>query len=157
LTDSPHVPEPYDFDDMFRAVTLDAATVVPAFDPTRDTFGVQKDTTDTLAQRVDEALTGTEFWYRAAETGQPHVLRVSDDAAHHSFLLDLGNERAIPVPDRGDDGGGYTHLTGATLQSLFDADLLFGSSFGLWVSNADLLGGDAGVGGGCPVIANANA
>lgn len=34
---------------------------------------------------------------------------------------------------------GYTEIAASTLQALLDSELLYGSSYGLWASNSNLL------------------
>lgn len=135
-----YLPVPHDFDALYAEVTLDEATAVPAFDPAADQVGRQRERPGELVSRLCDELVGTEFWYRAAESGEQHLLQLGCDDGDHLYLLDVANQRVLPAPARtGHGGDSFTRIAGATLQALADADLLFGSSFGLWTSNSNLL------------------
>jgi L-ascorbate metabolism protein UlaG (beta-lactamase superfamily) len=131
-----------DFEKVFAETELDPAVEVPAFDPALDRVGEQRDGTEALARRLVDELVGTDFWSRAVESGSRHVLRVGEDAgADRVLVLDPSAGRVTsPVGGpAGGDGAGHTRVAGSTLQALFDADLLFGSSYGLWTSDSNLL------------------
>jgi len=129
---------------MYRAVTLDPDVQVPPYDARVDRYGSQRESADVLLERLTESLVGTDFWYRAAETGRSHLVEIGSDDGDHAYLLDVAAERALRLPAGGGNADmaletGFTRIAGSTLQALFDSDLLFGSAFGLWVSTEDLL------------------
>ena len=134
-------PATCDFDAVYREVTLDPDVKVPPFAPDRDRVGVQRRPTAELVDLLVDHLVGTDFWYRAVDSGSGHVLSVAEDSGtERDFVLDVAGGRVIPLPGGASGGGdGRTRIAGSTLQSLFDADLLFGSSYGLWTSDSALL------------------
>lgn len=130
----------YDFERIYAEVTLDPAVWVPAFTPEHDQVGVQREPTQRLVQRLMDHLVGTDFWYREVEGGAGHALTVIEDGGKaRGFLLDFGHGRVRPLPGEAGDAGSHTVIVGSTLQSLFDAELLMGSSYGLWTSDSALL------------------
>lgn len=140
VSDTPYLSHSHDFEALYADLTLDPGTTVPPFDPEVESTGRQRVHPDRLASRLCEELVGSDFWYRAAESGWNHLLNIACDDGDHAYLLDLANQRILrPAGGTSADGSGFTHIAGATLQSLMDADLLFGSSFGLWASNDSLL------------------
>jgi L-ascorbate metabolism protein UlaG (beta-lactamase superfamily) len=130
----------FDFESIFREVAYDPDVKVPPFDPFREHVGVQRQTAEQLVERLCAELVGSDYWYRAAESGRTHVLEVACEDGTQAFVLDLNAGRALGVPTghRGADNG-FTQIAGPTLQALFDGALQFGSSFGLWISNENLL------------------
>ncbi|MFG2577438.1 MBL fold metallo-hydrolase [Streptomyces sp. NPDC048481] len=146
LSDGPVAPGAYDFDAVYAAVTLDPSTPVPAFDARADRYGRQtRDAEDMLRELLDR-LVATDYWYRALDHGAGrHVVSLyEDDGRETSFLLDPVAARVVrlgPGPARGHlaGGEGWTEIAAATLEALLGADLLFGSSFGLWASDGVLL------------------
>jgi glyoxylase-like metal-dependent hydrolase (beta-lactamase superfamily II) len=140
VANSPYLRTDHDFEAIYDEVTLEPGTTVPPFDPRTDTVGRQREPADALVDRLCEELVGTDFWYRAAESGRTHRLEIAGDEGDHVYLLDLANRQTLRPPSGSSPrADGFTRLTGATLQSLADGDLLFGSSYGLWVSNENLL------------------
>jgi L-ascorbate metabolism protein UlaG (beta-lactamase superfamily) len=144
LTEGHWLDKPYDFEPIFAEVQLNASVRVPAFAPGTDRVGQQRDSTGQLAGRLMDHLVGSDFWYRAADSGARHELRVTEDTgAVHDFVLLPGEGRVLrPAGSSGapaTQGDGYTEIAGSTLQALFDGDLLFGSSYGLWTSDSNLL------------------
>jgi L-ascorbate metabolism protein UlaG (beta-lactamase superfamily) len=141
ISDTPFLAKAHDFEALYADLTLDHAVAVPPFDPGLETAGRQREHPDRLAERLCEELVGTDFWYRAAESGWHHLLNIACDDGDHVYLLDLANQRILhPAAGTSVNGSSsFTRIAGATLQSMMDADLLFGSSFGLWVSNSNLL------------------
>jgi L-ascorbate metabolism protein UlaG (beta-lactamase superfamily) len=144
LEQGPTVAAPYDFAAVYAETELNPAVQVPPFDPQHDRVGSQRDSTDRLAHRLVDELVGTDFWFQAAESGSRHLLRVTEDGgAQRVLALDPAAERVLtlvgPTTVPGRDGEGYTDIAGSTLQALFDGDLLFGSSYGLWTSDSNML------------------
>ncbi|MFL6130816.1 MAG: MBL fold metallo-hydrolase [Mycobacteriales bacterium] len=135
-----HLAVDHDFDELCAEVTFRPETPVPPLDPQSDRVGRLRESPEVLAERLCEHLVGTDFWYRAAESGQTHALAIAAEDGDHVRILDLAAQRTFPAPPgaRG-SGGGFTRIAGSTLQALEDADLLFGSSYGLWVSDDNLL------------------
>jgi L-ascorbate metabolism protein UlaG (beta-lactamase superfamily) len=135
-----HVAAPYDFETTYAEVTLDPTVPVPAFDPASDRWGEQRESAESMVNRLLDAVVGTDYWYRAVESGDTHIIEISGDDGDSGFALDLTSQRAPRVSTgQRDLDHGYTHIAGSTLQVLLDADLLFGSSYGLWVSTENLL------------------
>ena len=140
VSNSEHLPAGHDFEALCAEVTFRPDTPVPDLDPRTDSVGKLRESPDVLADRLCEQLVGTDFWYRAAESGQTHALEIATEDGDHVRILDLANQRTFPAgPGALGSGGGFTRIAGATLQALDDAELLFGSSYGLWVSNDNLL------------------
>ncbi|MGW2620584.1 MBL fold metallo-hydrolase [Streptomyces sp. NPDC001500] len=146
LADGPVAPGAYDFDEVYAAVTLDPDTPVPAFDAGVDRYGRQTRDAEDLLRELLDRLVATDYWYRALDHGAGrHVVSLyEDDGGETSFLLDPVAGRVVrlgPGPARGHlaGGEGWTEIAAATLEALLDADLLFGSSFGLWASDGVLL------------------
>lgn len=130
----------FDFAAVSAAVTLDPAAGVPAFDPETDQVGRQREPTERLVQRLMDHLVGTDFWYREIDGGADQTITVYEDGGKaRGFVLDFTGERVRPLPSEAGDGGAHTAIAGSTLQALFDADLLMGSSYGLWTSDNALL------------------
>jgi hypothetical protein len=141
LSDGPWLAKPHDFGQIYGAVSFDPAMTVPPFDPATDRIGLQRDPSGVLAERLVQELIGTDYWYRSLETGASHLLRVfADDGTQRSYVIDPGRGWALPGPRHDTDAThSFTDIAGATLQSLLDAELLIGSSYGLWSSNGHLL------------------
>ncbi|MCO5995366.1 MBL fold metallo-hydrolase [Actinoallomurus rhizosphaericola] len=130
----------YDFASVFEEVTLDPDAKIPAFSPEHDRVGTQREPTGELVGRLMDHLVGTELWYRAVDDGDGHVLSVTEDTGTtRHFVLDFAGGRVLPFGGETDGGEGYTRIAGSTLQALFDAELLFGSSYALWASNDAVL------------------
>lgn len=130
----------YDFEAISAEVTLDPAVGVPAFNPETDLAGRQREPTEQLVQRLMDHLVGTDFWYREIDGGATQALTVYEDTGKgQGFLLDFAGERVRGLPGEAGPAVGHTAVAGATLQALFDAELLFPSSYGLWTSDNTLL------------------
>jgi L-ascorbate metabolism protein UlaG (beta-lactamase superfamily) len=142
VDNGPWLTRPYDFAEVYRAVSFDPSVPVPPFDPETDRVGTQREPTHVLVSRLLDELVGTDYWYRALESGTSHLLRVFDDSRCEASILDMSAHRSLPEPshaDRTGDGLRHTDISAATLQSLFDADLLFSSAYALWSSNDQML------------------
>ena len=145
LINGPHVPDGYDFEAVYAEVTLDAATPVPQFAPERDRFGRQTRGRQELLRALMDGLVGTDFWYRAIDSGASHTISLyDDDGTTWAYLLEPVTGRIVtlgegPARRHLTQDTGYTEIAAATLQALLDSDLLIGSSYGLWTSNSDLL------------------
>jgi L-ascorbate metabolism protein UlaG (beta-lactamase superfamily) len=146
LADGPVGPDGYDFNQVYAAVAFDGDTTVPPFDPAADRFGRQtKECAELLAELLDR-LVATDYWYRALDRGgSRHVISLyEDNGTETAFLLDPVAVRVTRLgagPARGHLTGRetYTEIAASTLEALFAADLLFGSSYALWASDSDLL------------------
>jgi L-ascorbate metabolism protein UlaG (beta-lactamase superfamily) len=133
-------PGDYDFQAVSAEVTLDPGAGVPAFDPERDQVGRQREPTGRLVQRLMDELVGTDFWYREIEGGADQSITVYEqDGKARGFVLDFAGERVRALPSEAEAGAGHTSIAGATLQAMFDSELLMGSSYGLWTSNNAML------------------
>jgi L-ascorbate metabolism protein UlaG (beta-lactamase superfamily) len=146
LHPAPWAPGGYDFKALSADVTMDPDATVPAFAPERDRFGRQSRGNRQLIGELMDLLVGTDFWYRALDSGATHTLSLygDDDQVTTSYLLEPVTGRVVPLgtgPARRHTAAdaGYTEIAAATLQALLDADLLFGSSYALWASNSNLL------------------
>ncbi|MET9904243.1 MBL fold metallo-hydrolase [Streptomyces sp. NPDC006446] len=146
LTDGPVAPAAYDFEQLYAGVTLDPATPVPPFDAAADRHGHQSRTCESLLRELLDRLVATDYWYRALDDGAGrHVISLyEDDGTETAFLLDPVADRVTRLgegPARAHlaGGEGWTETAASTLEALLDADLLFGSSFGLWASDGVLL------------------
>ncbi|MFJ5265769.1 MBL fold metallo-hydrolase [Streptomyces sp. NPDC088387] len=146
LVDGPVAPDGYDFDALYAEVTLDPTTPVPPFDASLDRYGHQSRPAPDLLRDLLDRLVATDYWYRALDNGSGrHVISLyEDDGSESSYLLDLVADRVTRLgdgPARGHlaGGEGWTEIAAATLEAMLHADLLFGSSFGLWASDGVLL------------------
>ncbi len=143
LSDGPWLDKPHDFNEIYEAVTFNPTVQVPPFDPEVERYGTQRDPSDALTGRLAEAMVGTDYWTRSVETGTSHLLRVfEDNGAVRGYVIDPGRGWVLPGPRPGavdEPAIGRTDIAGSTLQSLLDARLLIGSSYGLWTSNENLL------------------
>ena len=145
LRNGPHAPDGYDFEALYREVTLEPGTAVPPFRPQADRYGRQSRSAPALLREVTDRLVGTDFWYRALDSGATHTVSLyDDDTTTTCYLLDPAAGRVVrlgPGPARAHltQDTGYTEIASSTLQALLDADLLLGSSYGLWASNSNLL------------------
>ncbi|MER5382878.1 MBL fold metallo-hydrolase [Streptomyces sp. NPDC002688] len=146
LTDGPVAPAAYDFDRLYAEVTLDPATPVPPFDAAADRHGRQSRSGEHLLRELLDRLVATDYWYRALDDGAGrHVISLYEDhGTQTAFLLDPVAGRVTRLgegPARAHlaGGEGWTEIAASTLEALLDADLLFGSSFGLWASDGVLL------------------
>lgn len=145
LRNGPHAPNGYDFEALYREVTLEPGTAVPPFDPRADRYGRQSRSAAALLREVADRLVGTDVWYRALGSGATHTVSLYDDDGTTScYLLDPAAGRVVPLgpgPARAHlaQDTGYTEIASSTLQALLDAELLVGSSYGLWASNSNLL------------------
>ncbi|MFH0246490.1 MBL fold metallo-hydrolase [Streptomyces sp. HK10] len=144
--DGPVPPGGYDFDEVYSRVTLDPDVTVPPFDASLDRYGRQTRACEDLLRELLDRLVATDYWYRALDNGAGrHVVSLyEDDGGETSFLLDPVAGRVTrlgPGPARSHlaGGEGWTEMAAGTLEALLDADLLFGSSFGLWASDGVLL------------------
>ncbi|MFD9794362.1 MBL fold metallo-hydrolase [Streptomyces sp. NPDC059070] len=141
----PHAPDGYDFEAVYAEVTLDPAAEVPPFDPAHDQAGRQTRSSQRLLTEVMDLLVGSDFWYRALDSGATHTFSLHDDGGStHSYLLEPVSGRIShlgpgPARDHLSQDNGYTEIAASTLQALLDSELLFGSSYGLWASNSGLL------------------
>lgn len=146
LVDGPVAPDGYDFDRVYAGVTFDADTPVPPFEPAVDRYGRQNRACEDLLGELLDRLVATDFWYRALDGGAArHVISLYEDSGEETaFLLDPVAARVTRIGP----GTARSHLTGreswtemaaSTLEALLGADLLFGSSFGLWASDSTLL------------------
>jgi glyoxylase-like metal-dependent hydrolase (beta-lactamase superfamily II) len=135
----------YDLPTVYAGITLDPQVPIPAFDPQSERVGTQRESTDRLAQRMMDALVGTDLWGRAVQNSDLYAVRIYDDAAGAcDFILDpaAGIVRSGGTPaleSGGEQPGNYSTITAATVQSLFDGTLLYGSAWGLWTGNNPLL------------------
>lgn len=136
----------YDFDQVYSEVTLDPDTPVPPFDAARDRYGRQTRACEDLLRELLDRLVATDYWYRALDDGAGrHVVSLQEDGGDQtSFLLDPVADRVTrlgPGPARSHlaGGEGWTEMAASTLEAMLSAELLFGSSFGLWVSDGVLL------------------
>jgi hypothetical protein len=126
--------------EIFKIFASNFSEPTPAFDAAVDTVGRQRQSTDELFDIMLTGLMGSETWYQCAQTGRQHLLEIADDSGGHVYQLDLVYRTAVEVsPELLIEGPAYTRISGGTLQALIDSDLLFGSSYGLWVSNDNLL------------------
>jgi hypothetical protein len=125
--------------DVFGQVTFDPTAQVLPFDPAVDSYGTQTSKARALVDGLADALTGTDYWSRSLEDGLRQLVRVSGQDGDETYCLDFA--RAQPVERVGDDSAAdaQTWIGAATLQSLLDSTLLFGSSYGLWVCQDSLL------------------
>lgn len=157
LHNGPHAPKGYDFEAVYAEVSLDEATGVPPFTPERDRHGRQTRSAEDLLADLMERLVGTDFWYRAIDSGATHTISLHEvrdecgdedggegSGATRSHLLDPVTGRVVrlgPGPARQHltQDTGYTEIAASTLQALLDSELLYGSSYGLWASNSNLL------------------
>ncbi|WP_176735527.1 MBL fold metallo-hydrolase, partial [Actinacidiphila rubida] len=145
LHPAPFAPGGYDFQALSAEVTLDPKAAVPAFDPARDRWGRQTRDNTTLIAELMDLLVGTDFWYRALDSGASHTLSLyGDDRTTSSYLLEPVSGRVVRLGTGAArrhtaHDAGYTEIAAATLQALLDAELLFGSSYALWASNSNLL------------------
>ncbi len=139
------MPEGYDFESIYAEVSLNPELDVPQFDPARDRYGQQTRHVEQLVGELMHRVVGTDFWYRALDSGACHTISVyGDDDTTSAYLLETISGRAVylgPGAARSHmtQGGGYTEIAASTLQALLDTELLFGSSYGLWVSNSNML------------------
>jgi hypothetical protein len=130
----------YDFPAISAEVTLDPGAGVPAFNPETDFVGLQRESTEQLVQRLMDHLVGTDFWYREVDGGATQALTVYEDTGKgRGYLLDFASERVRSLPGEAGERVGHTAIAGATLQALFDAQLLFPSAYGLWTSDNTVL------------------
>ncbi|MFI1681816.1 MBL fold metallo-hydrolase [Streptomyces sp. NPDC020607] len=145
LHHAPSAPDGYDFESLFAEVTMDPDFVVPAFDPERDCWGRQTRDNERLIGELMELLVGTDFWYRALDSGASHTLSLhGDDGVTSAYLLEPVSGRVVHIGTGAArkhtaEDSGYTEIAAGTLQSLLDGELLFGSSYVLWASNSNLL------------------
>ncbi|MEU6406760.1 MBL fold metallo-hydrolase [Streptomyces sp. NPDC046985] len=146
LTDGPVPPGAYDFDEVYSEITLDPAAPVPPFDASLDRYGRQTRAAQDMLRELLDRLVATDYWYRALDDGAGrHVVSLhEDDGAETAFLLDPVADRVTalgPGPARSHVTGaeGWTETAASTLEALLGADLLIGSSYGLWVSDGVLL------------------
>ncbi|TNY36118.1 MBL fold metallo-hydrolase [Thermomonospora catenispora] len=146
LTDGPVAPDAYDFERVYAEVSFDPATPVPPFRPAVDRYGRQTRPAEDLLGELLDRLVATDYWYRALDDGAGrHVISLhEDDGEETSFLLDPVAGRVArlgPGPAREHVGGGegWTEVAASTLEALLNGDLLFGSSYSLWVSDGVLL------------------
>ncbi|MFB6842525.1 MBL fold metallo-hydrolase [Streptomyces sp. NPDC056361] len=155
LTDGPVAPGAYDFDEVYAEVRLEPGTPVPPFDASLDRYGSQTRPAEELLREVLDRLVATDYWYRALDDGAGrHVVSLYEDGAgdaaedgaggETAFLLDPVAGRVTrlgPGPARSHVAGGegWTEIAASTLEAMLGADLLFGSSFGLWASDGVLL------------------
>jgi glyoxylase-like metal-dependent hydrolase (beta-lactamase superfamily II) len=146
LVDGPVKPDGYDFDLVYADVAFDAGTPVPPFEPAVDRYGRQTRSCDDLLRELLDRLVATDFWYLALDGGAArHVISLHEDSGEETaFLLDpvAGSLTRIgPGTARSHLTGreGWTEMAASTLEALLGADLLFGSSFGLWASDSTLL------------------
>ncbi|MER5470045.1 MBL fold metallo-hydrolase [Streptomyces sp. NPDC002685] len=144
--EGPVAPAAYDFDRLYAEVSLDPATPVPPFDAAADRYGRQSRTCEDLLHELLDRLVATDYWYRALDDGAGrHVISLYEDhGAQNAFLLDPVTHRVTRLgegPARAHLAGGesWTETAASTLEALLGADLLFGSSFGLWASDGVLL------------------
>ncbi|MGW4843168.1 MBL fold metallo-hydrolase [Nocardia brasiliensis] len=129
-----------DIEETYQALTFDGSSTVPPFDAQRDTIGRQTCRTAELLDRFLAALVGSEAWYQTVQTGRQHIVELSDDLGSHVYVLDLVRQTVVEAATRANfDAAPYTAMSAPTLQALLDAELLIGSSYGLWVSNDSLL------------------
>lgn len=147
LHNGPQVPGGYDFEAVYAEVTLDPAAVVPPFDPEQDRFGVQTRPGEELLAELMERVVGTDFWYRAVDSGATHTLSLHDSrtgGGTEAYLLEPVSGRVVPLGPGAarqhlTQDNGFTEIAASTLQAMLDSELLFGSSYGLWASNSNLL------------------
>lgn len=145
LRNGPQVTQGYDFEAVYAEVALDPDAEVPAFDPERDRVGRQTRGSHRLLTEMMELVVGTDFWYRALDSGATHTISLRDDnGSTHTYLLEPVSGRIShlgpgPARDHLSQDNGYTEIAASTLQALLDSELLFGSSYGLWASNSNLL------------------
>jgi L-ascorbate metabolism protein UlaG (beta-lactamase superfamily) len=136
----------YDFDRVYAEVAFDPATPVPPFDPSADRYGSRTRADEDMLGELLDRLTATDFWYRALDGGTAsHVVSLHDDAAGTTaYLLDPVAGRVARLGpgtarEHLSGGEGWTEIAASTLEALLSAHLLFGSSFGLWATNSNLL------------------
>ncbi|MFJ4771076.1 MBL fold metallo-hydrolase [Streptomyces uncialis] len=145
LHHAPSAPAGYDFESLFAEVTLDPDFVVPAFAPERDRWGRQTRDNEQLIGELMKLLVGTDFWYRVLDSGASHTLSLHTDGGEtSSYLLEPVSGRSVrlgsgPAREHTAQDAAYTDIAASTLQSLLDGELLYGSSYGLWASNSNLL------------------
>jgi glyoxylase-like metal-dependent hydrolase (beta-lactamase superfamily II) len=144
--DGPVAPGAYDFDQVYSEVTLDPGTAVPPFDAALDRYGRQTRACEDMLRELLDRLVATDYWYRALDDGAGrHVISLyEDDGGETAFLLDPVAGRVTrlgsgPARSHVAGGEGWTETAASTLEAMLDADLLFGSSFGLWASDGVLL------------------
>lgn len=125
---------------------LDPDTVVPPFDASLDRYGKQSRPAEEMLRELLDLLVATDYWYRALDDGAGrHVVSLYEDTGDEtSYLLDPVSGRvtalgAGPARDHVTGAEGWTETAASTLEALLGADLLFGSSFGLWASDGVLL------------------
>ncbi|MFC8275547.1 MBL fold metallo-hydrolase [Streptomyces sp. NPDC057271] len=146
LVDGPVAPDAYDFDEVYAAVRLDPETPVPAFDASLDRYGRQTRSAEELLRELLDLLVATDYWYRALDDGAGrHVVSLYEDGGDEtSYLLDPVAGRVTklgvgPARAHVTHAEGWTEMAASTLEAMLGADLLFGSSFGLWASDGVLL------------------
>lgn len=147
LTDDGLIPaDGYDFDSVYAEVAFDPRAHVPAFDPAADRYGRQTRGCEELLGELLDRLVATDFWYRALDSGTAqHVISLHEDGGTQTaFLLDPVAGRIVRLGKGAArehlfGGESWTEIAASTLQALLEAHLLYGSSYGLWASNSNLL------------------
>lgn len=125
-------------------VRLRPRTSIPPFAPDRDTVGTQYDRTEKLIGRLADEFVGSESWGNALLSSRRYLVKLHDDTgAVRGFLIDPTANHVTEVSQLAPEAAGpntrYVEITASTLQALFDGKIVYGSSWGLWTSNCDLL------------------
>lgn len=125
-------------------VTLRPTTRIPDFSPEKDTIGVQRDPSDELIERLAVEFIGSEEWNDSLTRGHRFLVTLHGDTGSTTDrIVDPAASRVDQATEApwgdGPNDIRYVEMTGATLQALFDGDLVYGSSWGLWRSNCNML------------------
>lgn len=121
-----------------ETVSFKANTNIPPFKPFSQKK-IERRNNELLNNLMEEAI-GTGYWNRALEQNREFVVRLTNEDADDTFLINLAQNKIQKInEEKMESIGAFTWLHSNTVNDLLNAELLIENSYGLWVSNDMLL------------------